>query len=171
MKRILAMAILAATCLGTVAGPYVGADYQFTVPSYTGTLFLTEPQHFGGGNLHAGWRKGAAAAEVGWYLGGGQHMSLSGPTLDTFLFAPFFRSDAEIFATAGLANLALIDHAAAPPFSTAALTWRAGAGLQWRMGDATTARLALRYQDYGFGHRMNGGASLSAGLNFALGPQ
>lgn len=169
MKRFLLAAILATMTGPANAGPYIGADYQFSIPFWNTPLFLTEPQHFSGGDVHAGWRSGPVALEAGYFLGGGDRMTLQGPTLDAFVFVPLGRSSVKLFATGGGADLQLSDHAATPPFDSSALTWRVGGGLEWQLDARLSARMTLRYQDWQFGHRMAGAETASFGLNYALG--
>jgi len=184
--EICAVAILAMAAGGTAhAATYIGVDIQGTAPFYRDNLFVSEPQHFGGADIHAGWRQGIFALEGGWYIGqggsGDNRLSLSGFTVDGLIYSPVRLGGAEPFLTVGTANLlarsATITNTVtpdswsrtvAPLFSEQNWDWRAGAGLEWGFTQSVRGRLTARYEDFSFNGKMHGGATLSFGINVGL---
>lgn len=185
---LLALALVAsmvAAAPAAQAGPYVGVDIQGLAPFYRDNLFATEPQHFGGGDVHVGWRQGIFALEGGWAIAqggeGDNRLSLSGLTLDALVYSPVRFGTVEPFLTVGTANLlarsATITRTVtpdswsvttAPLFSEQNWDWRAGAGLEWGFTQALRGRLTARYEDFTFTGKMHGGVTLSFGINVVL---
>lgn len=181
----LALVAMAAAAPAAQAGPYVGADIQGTAPFYQDNLFTSEPQHFGGGDIHVGWRQGIFALEGGWYIGqggsGDNRLSLSGFTVDGLVYSPVRLGGAEPFLTVGTANLlarsATISNSVTPDswsrtvtplFSEQNWDWRAGAGLEWGFTQSVRGRITARYEDFSFNGKMHGGATVSFGINVGL---